>query len=123
MLTFVPTAFDLFNHTAIIFAYALLTVSILKSVEAALGMVLCVSTAAKALGKKCNFSAAQGVVLVTLRRTCRSLWVCFSVPMSPALQTRLKSQFPSAPYAAGSACFPPPQEERPLLPHLQQPPA
>lgn len=73
------------------FEYAPLTVSTLMSVQTPLRMVLCVTTVAKAFGNEHNFSATQSVVLVTLIHICSSLWVCFSVPMSPALvYTRLK---------------------------------
>lgn len=89
-------------------AYASLTVSILKSVQTALRMVLCVTTAAKAFGNKCNSGAARSVSLVTLMHIWSSLWVRFPVRMSPALETGLDVQFTVPPCAAEPAGFPSP---------------
>lgn len=60
---FIYAVFDLFKNTSIIFVCALLTVSILKSAQTALRMVLCGTSVAKGFSNKHNFSAAQGVVL------------------------------------------------------------
>lgn len=87
---FIHTVFDLFKSTSIIFVSASLTASILKSGQTALHTVLCVTTVAKAFGNERNFSVMQSVVPVTLVHICSALWVCFSVPVRPALYTRLK---------------------------------
>lgn len=121
---FIHTVFDLFKNTSVIPAYASLTVSILKSVQTALRMVLCVTTAAKAFGNECNSGAAQSVSLVTLMHVWSSLGVRFPVRMSPALETGLDVQFAVPPCAAESAGFPSPfQRDNARFPTARSHPA